>query len=215
MAMGDLIDLQMRRSRRAGAGSADPVYYFDVCCPMSYLAAERVERALGQIEWAAVDSSAIRDSSPVLDRDTRRAHAEMHAEALRLPLVWPDEFSDGGVRARRAAAFACELGAGGQFALAAARLAYCGGFDLDDPETLAEAAAASGVPLAPCLEAAGETWRDDELRECSRALWAQGVHELPAISIGEHWFGGITGLMAAGARLRQVGATQQPMAPVG
>jgi 2-hydroxychromene-2-carboxylate isomerase len=215
MAMGELIDLQMRRSRRARGAASDPVYYFDVSCPMSYLAAERVERALGQIEWVAIDSGTTRDTALAPDPDTWRAHAEMHAEALRLPLVWPDAFAEGGVRARRAASFACELGAGGPFALAAGRLAYCGGFDLDDPETLAEAAAASGVPLTPCLEAAGETWRDDELRECSRALWAQGVRELPAISIGDNWFGGITGLMAAGARLRDVAATQQPLAPVG
>ena len=78
---------------------------------------------------------------------------------MRLPLVWPEPFSDGGARARRAASFACELGAGAAFALAAGRLAYCGGYDLDDPEMLAEAAAAAGVPLTPCLEAAGETWR--------------------------------------------------------
>ncbi len=64
------------------------------------------------------------------------------------PLIWPEPFADGGVRARRAASFACELGAGAAFALAAGRLAYCGGFDLDDPETLAEAAAAAGLPLA-------------------------------------------------------------------
>jgi 2-hydroxychromene-2-carboxylate isomerase len=215
MAMGDLIDLQMRRSRRVTGASPDPVYYFDVACPMSYLAAERVERTLGQIEWVAIDASTLRDPSLEPDRETWRAHTELHAEALKLPLVWPETFSEGGTRARRAASFACELGAGAAFALAAGRLAYCGGFDLDDPEILAEAAAASGVPLTPCLEAAGETWRDDELRECTRALWAQGVRELPAISVGDHWFGAVTGLMAAGARLRHVGATLQPLAPVG
>src|ERR1700761_864907 len=215
MAMGDLIDLQQRRTRRAPHASADPVFSFDVTCPMSYLAAERIERALGQIEWVAIDAPTIRDTSLVADPDTWRAHAEMHAEAMRLPLVWPERFAEGGVRARRAASFACELGAGAPFALAAGRLAYCGGFDLDDPETLAEAAAASGVPLTPCLEAAGEVWRDDELRECTRALWAQGVQELPAIAIGDHWFGGVTGLMAAGARMRQVEAERQPLAPVG
>src|SRR6201996_4837686 len=197
MAMGDLIDLQQRRTRRAPHASADPVFSFDVPCPMSYLAAERIERALGQIEWVAIDAPTMRDPSLVADADTRRAHAELHAEALHLPLVWPERFAEGGVRARRAASFACELGAGAQFALAAGRLAYCGGFDLDDPETLAEAAGAAGVPLTPCLEAAGEIWRDDELRELGRTLWSQGVSELPVISVGEHWFRGVAGLMTA------------------
>ena len=221
--MGDVIDLQFRRNRRAkGISPASSVYYFDVSCPMSYLASERVERALGHVEWVAVDASAVVDPGsepdfglgvPALD-DTR-GQAELQAQALRLPLVWPEPFSEGGARARRAASFACELGAGAPFALAAGRLAYCGGFDLDDPETLAEAAAASGVPLTACLEAAGESWRDDELREIARALWAQGVRELPAIGLGEHWFGGVTGLMAAGARLRDFCTERQPLAPVG
>jgi 2-hydroxychromene-2-carboxylate isomerase len=212
MAMGDLIDLQLRRNRRAqGPSRETSAYYFDVSCPMSYLASERVERALGQVDWIAVDASAVVEpgsvpqcglGAPALD--DARAQVELHALRLRLPLVWPEPFSEGGARARRAASFACELGAGAPFALAAGRLAYCGGFDVDDPETLAEAAAASGVPLAACLEAAAESWRDDELRESGRALWARGVHELPAIAVGDHWFGGVTGLMAAGSRLRDV-----------
>src|ERR1700722_16871811 len=204
MTMGDLIDFQLRRARRAQVASPAPVYYFDVTCPMSYLAAEQIERSLGQIDWVAVDGSALRGSeSDAGNDDLTRAGAERHARALRLPLIWPEPFTDGGPRARRAASFACELGAGAQFALAAGRLAYCGGFDLDDPETLAEAAAAAGVPLTPCLEAAGEAWRDDELRELGRTLWSQGVTDAPVISVGEHWFSGVAGLMAAGAQLHQ------------
>jgi 2-hydroxychromene-2-carboxylate isomerase len=214
--MGDLIDLQLRRSRRAQAARPEPVYYFDVAGPMSYLAAELVERFLGQVEWVAIDGSAQRDAdTDIVDGELTHAAAELHARALRLPLIWPEPFSDGGRRARRAASFACELGAGAAFALAAGRLAYCGGFDLDDPETLAEAAAAAGVPLAPCLDAAGETWRDDELRELGRTLWAQGVSEAPVISVGEHWFRGVAGLRAAGAQVRQAVSTQRPLAPAG
>jgi 2-hydroxychromene-2-carboxylate isomerase len=214
--MGDLIDLQLRRTRRAKSACAEPVYYFDVTCPMSYLAAERVERLLGQIEWVAVDGAAIRGDQPGADNDEMtRTAAELHALALGVPLIWPEPFADGGVRARRAASFACELGAGAAFALAAGRLAYCGGFDLDDPETLAEAAAAAGVPLTSCLEAASEDWRDDEQRELGRTLSAEGVCEAPVISVGEHWFGGVTGLMAASAQLREAVSAQRPMAPAG
>jgi 2-hydroxychromene-2-carboxylate isomerase len=214
--MGDLIDLQLRRTRRAQVACPEPVYYFDVTSPMSYLAAERIERSLGQIEWVAIDGSVLRDAdSDVVDDELTRSAAELHARALRLPLIWPEPFSDGGTRARRAASFACELGAGAAFALAAGRLAYCGGFDLDDPETLAEAAAASGVPLKPCLEAAGEAWRDDELRELGRTLWSQGVTDAPVISVGEHWFSGVAGLMAAGAQLHQTASAQRPLAPAG
>ncbi len=55
----------------------------------------------------------------------------------------------GGCCARRA--YASTIGCGAQFALAAMRLAFCGGFDLEDPEILAEAAAAAGIPLAGLL----------------------------------------------------------------
>jgi 2-hydroxychromene-2-carboxylate isomerase len=212
--MGDLIDLQLRRTRLAQAAGAEPVYYFDVTCPMSYVAAERVERSFGRIECVAIDGSALRADTEIADPELTRAGAELHARALRLPLLWPDPFTDGGNRARRAASFACELGAGGAFALAAGRLAYCGGFDLDDPETLAEAAAAAGVPLTPCLEAAGETWRDDELRELGRTLWSQGVSDVPVVSVGEHWFG-VAAVIAAGAQLCQAVGGQRPLAPAG
>ena len=63
------------------------------------------------------------------------------AVELRLPLVWPDGFPVAAPSALRAAAYAAEIGAGARFALAASRLAFCGGFDLEDPEILAEAAA--------------------------------------------------------------------------
>jgi hypothetical protein len=71
--MGDLIDFQQRRARRAQVASPVPAYYFDVTCPMSYLAAERVERSLGQVEWVAIDGSALSgaDADVVADALTR------------------------------------------------------------------------------------------------------------------------------------------------
>ena len=116
--------------------------------------------------------------------------------------------------AQRASAFACEIGAGAAFALAASRLAFCGGFDLEDPETLAEAAAAAGVPLEECLSAAGEAWRDEELEANADLLRAHGITELPAIRIGDQWFEGEAGLLAAGARVTGPTAVQRLIAPV-
>jgi len=56
----------------------------------------------------------------------------------------------------RAAVHACDVDRGPAFVLAATRLAFCGGFDLDDPEVLAEAAAAAGLELDACLHAGGD-----------------------------------------------------------
>ena len=56
------------------------------------------------------------------------------------PTAAPD-----GRQAMRVAALAAEQDRAAPFVLAAGRLAFCGGYDLDDPETIAEAAAAAGA----------------------------------------------------------------------
>jgi 2-hydroxychromene-2-carboxylate isomerase len=222
--MGVLIDLTTRRAERDRRTlDLPPTFFFDVSDPLSYLTAEHVERHLGEVHWVAVDGSALSDGSP--DPDELRERAESRARQLRLPLVWPDTFPESTPCALRAAAYACELGAGAQFALAASRLAYCGGFELDDPEVLTEAAAAAGVPLEGCLEAAGERWRDDELTEMAHVLRAHEIHELPAIHIDGRWFAGdsaLAGVGAARVEPRQASGVRaqsrggrRPLAPVG
>jgi 2-hydroxychromene-2-carboxylate isomerase len=215
--MGDLLHFPTDRAERRTATSATPcppAFYFDVGDPLSYLTAERVERTLGAIEWVVVDGSALGDDGRAGRRELRML-AEERARALRLPLVWPDPFPAPAPCALRATAFACELGAGPAFALAMSRLRFCGGFELDDPETIAEAAAAAAVPLGGCLEAARETWRDDELRETARALSERGIRALPAFSAGGHWLQGEAGLCSAGMLLRDGAAPARPLAPVG
>jgi 2-hydroxychromene-2-carboxylate isomerase len=150
------------------------------------------------------------------DIEARREYAESQAQALRLPLVWPDSFPDLVPRAQRAAAYAVAIGAGPQFALAASRLAFCGGFDLSDPETLAEAAAASAVPLSTCLHAAGDPAWDEPLEATAHSLRLRGIRELPAFRVGRRWFEGGTGLLHAVAGLERTGSSARgPLAPVG
>jgi 2-hydroxychromene-2-carboxylate isomerase len=204
--MGQVIYLDERRGERSRTASmTQPLFFFDVSCPLSYLTAERIERKLGEVEWVPVDGASLGAAGgqepPARQADDHvlRSRADSCARALRLPLVWPDRFPGAARCAQRASAFACEVGAGAAFALAASRLAFCGGFDLEDPETLAEAAAAAGVPLEECLSAAGETWRDEELEANADLLRRHGITELPAICIGDRWFEGEAGLLAAGA----------------
>jgi 2-hydroxychromene-2-carboxylate isomerase len=226
--MGHVIYLDERRAGRSNKLlNILPAFFFDVTSPLSYLMAERVERKLGTVDWVAADGSRLRrirmeaaaggEGPGPAPAETRplRTRAEACARAMRLPLVWPDRFPGGSPCAQRACAFACELGAGGAFALAASRLAFCGGFDLEDPETLAEAAAAAGVPLEECLAAAGETWRDEELEATARHLHAHGVTELPAIRIDGRWIEGESGLLVAGALLNQAATARRSLVPVG
>ena len=222
--MGELIHLTARRAERDDRRpDALPTFFFDVSDPLSYLMAEQVERSLGEVQWVAVDGTALRDRAA--EQSGLREQAEARARALRLPLVWPDTFPASTPCALRAAAFACEIGAGPQFALAASRLAFCGGFYLEDPEALTEAAAAAGVPLDSCLQAAGEHWRDEELAEMAGVLHEHDIFELPAVAIGGRWFAGDAALQRAGAIAAEAQPTgaqhteprwnRRPLAPVG
>ena len=128
-----------------------------------------------------------------------RGAAQMHAQVNDLVIETLTEGvlvidRDGRVHAANPAADAI-LGLGLStltlpFALAAGRLAFCGGFDLGDPEVLAEAAAAAGVPLDECLAAAGDASRDEHLAAAGRRLHEMGARELPVLRVGRRLFSG-------------------------
>lgn len=205
--MGELIALAERRqSRSLRMPGSRLAFYFDLCCPFSYLAAERIERTLGEVDWVPASGDVLhrgmrgqvevgaKRAALKMAGDERleelRLRAERRAAELRLPLVWPDRFPAPVPGALRAAQCAAQTGAGARFALAAARLAFCGGFDLEDPEVLAEAAAAAGMTLEDCLAAVGNPALDASLCGTARELAAQGVRELPAVRVDSRLFAG-------------------------
>lgn len=209
--MGELIVLTEQLADRARPrAQARPAFFFDLACPFSYLAAERVERLLGGVEWVPV-------AGPTIDGNDAglRAAAEARAQELRLPLVWPDHFPAPTRGARRAAVRATQLGCGAQFALAAARLAFCGGFDLDDPEVVAEAAAASRFRLDECLAAAADEALDASLQATARGLIARGVDRLPAVRVGHGFFAGEALLSQAAAVSRAAAGFESSASPWG
>ena len=211
--MGELVSLRSRRlARTRPRAGTRPAFFFDVGCPLSYLASEHIERTFGELDWVPVSGTALRGELSEAEVAQLRHHAEEQADELRLPLVWPERFSEGAPRALRAAAYAAELGAGPRFALAAGRLAFCGGFALDDPETLAEAAAAAAIPLGACLEAAGDSRRDLGLEATAAGLRARAVRELPVMRSGERWFAGRHGWRVAATILRPAAPSRVPVA---
>ena len=194
--MGEVIQLHERRARRAGGPPRErsrAAFYFDLACPFTYLAAERVDRAFDEVVWTPASDGALRRTcladDAVAAAAVRRA-AEERAAELRMPLVWPERHPTEVAAAMRVAARAQESGRGAAFVLAATRLAFCGGFDLDDPEILAEAAAAAGVALDDCLAAAGDERRDGAIEHAGRALLAMGADRLPALRIGRALYWG-------------------------
>jgi 2-hydroxychromene-2-carboxylate isomerase len=195
--MGDLIVLTERLTDRLRLGrDGRAAFFFDPTCPFSYLAAERIERVLGEVEWVPTAALALGWGAGGEAVAAVRAEAERRAAALRLPLVWPERFPVAPAAALRAAAYASEIGAGARFALAASRLAFCGGFNLEDPEMIVAAAAAAGVPRDACLAATADQSRDGPARAAAHALSARGVRRLPAIRLGRRFYDGERALAA-------------------
>ena len=189
--MGELISLAERRAARAEA-HAPPVrprvtFFFDLASPWTYLAAERVDRCFADVRWQPAIGEALPSARELASQ--RRA-AEQRADELQLPLVWPEAQPAAGRSAMRVAALAAEHGRSAEFVLAASRLAFCGGYDIDDPEILAEAAAAADLGLDECLRAAGELRRDGPMEQAALRLLAQGADELPVLVVGRSLFCG-------------------------
>jgi 2-hydroxychromene-2-carboxylate isomerase len=208
--VGNVISLDgYRRNRQqppapADAGRAARVtFYFDLGSPLTYLAAERVDRLFGGVIWRPVLEEAMQPdpiSTPLV---------EERARSLGLPIVWP-ELDPHSIRpAMRVASLAAERGQAAPFVLAATRLAFCGGFELDHPEVLAEAAAAANLGIEDCLHAAGDIGRDGAMEEAGRKLLAQGADRLPVLRVGRSLFPGEDRIGEASAAAAQPARTRR------
>lgn len=170
--------------------------YFDLASPYTYLAAERAERLFAGLEWRPACADVLHYGE--FGAEGMRA-VSARAALLKLPLVWPDGYPYRVCGAMRVAALAAERGCEAAFVLAASRLAFCGGYDIDDPEILAEAAAAAGIGLVETLQAAGDVGRDGPIEELGRVLLAGGAQRLPALRVGRTLFCGEDRLLEAAA----------------
>lgn len=210
--MGDVTDLAAYRARGAArtqaAGRAgapmQAEFYFDLASPFTYLAAERVHRAFGTLAWVPACARVVRRDGRSLDRERRAADAR--AAALRLPLVWPERWPMDVAGAMRAAAHAAAEGRAAEFVIAASRLAWAGGFDLEDPGVIAEAAAAANLPPEASLLAARDARRDAAIESAAHAILAAGADRLPAFRVGRAVFAGEDRIAAAAAYARSSGA---------
>jgi 2-hydroxychromene-2-carboxylate isomerase len=190
-------------SRRGPRTSLRPAIYFDLASPYTYLAAERAERLFGGLRWLPAFSAQLAGGAAVDDRD--RALVAERAMLLGLPIVWPMGPPVRVVGAMRVAALAAEGRRGAEFVLAASRLMFCGGFDIDEPEILVEAAGAAGIELDEMLGAAGDAGRDAEIEDAGRRLVAAGADRLPVLTVGRRMFCGEDRLSEAAAAARAAG----------
>jgi 2-hydroxychromene-2-carboxylate isomerase len=164
--MGQIIELAQVRRRKAGT-----VFAFDLASPWTYLAAEAVAEDFPEARWAPALG---RHGEPCRDRP----RAERAARSLGVRFAWPSE-PPRGLLAARAASLAAEHGSAREFALAASRLAWGWGQDLDDHELIAQAAGIAELPLDAVLEATFDPRRDPHLRSAAHdgapALTTAGV----------------------------------------
>jgi 2-hydroxychromene-2-carboxylate isomerase len=214
--LGELISLAERRAARAAASAlrARPrvSFYFDLASPWTYLAAERVDRLFAEVHWRP----AMADALP-MDRgaEEERDAADERAALLRMPLVWPEAWPIAGLSAMRVATLAAERGRAAAFVLATSRLAFCGGFDVDDPEILAEAAAVAGLGLEECLQAAGDVRRDGPTEHAALRLLSRGADALPVIVVGRSLYCGEHRIAEAAAAASGRSLTTPPLRHLG
>jgi 2-hydroxychromene-2-carboxylate isomerase len=164
-----------------------------------------VDRAFDHVVWTPASDTILRGGTLASDPgalEIVRVAAEERARALRLPLEWPETFPAEVPAAMRVAAHAAASGRGAAFVLAAGRLAFCGGFDVDDPEILFEAAAAAGLGLDDSLRAAGDRGRDGAIEAAGSRLLAAGADRLPALRVGRSLFWGEEKVAEAAAAAR-------------
>jgi 2-hydroxychromene-2-carboxylate isomerase len=178
--MAEVIQLTQRRLQQqvsqVPATGGPTTLYFDLASPYTYLVAERVERHVGTAIWRPAVLS-----GPLARGEQMLADVQQRARVLRMPLVWPERFPLRVPSAMRVATYANEQGCGAAFAIAAGRLAFCGGFDLEDPEILADGAAAAGLDVDGALVAAREPRRDHQIQMAGRAVGHAGGALLPAL----------------------------------
>jgi 2-hydroxychromene-2-carboxylate isomerase len=188
-----------REQERAQGGHGPAAFFFALDCPVSYLVAERVERDFGEIAWMPTLAGVVAGDDSRAYARLRRAREE--ASTRRLPLLEPDGFPFDPRPAARAAVFAANCGAttGAAFALAAMRLAFGGGFDLSDPDVLAEAAAAAGMPVEETLSASEHSGYDAALEATANGLQCRGILEPPVVRICGRWFSSFEALAPSSA----------------
>lgn len=212
--MGVVISLsEARAAREAGLGIGSvaaeaedgaplarrpATIWFDLDSPLSYLAAERADRSLPGARWRPALEEIVTGRPPGGGM-AGMALAEQRAKELGIPLSWPARWPASGRAAMRVAALAAERGVGRQFALAAGRLQFCGGFDLTQADILAEAAAAAGLALQDALDAARDEALDGGLEAASKQLIREGATALPAFRVGRRLFCGEPSLVEASA----------------
>ncbi len=189
------------------ASAAQPVFYYDLGDPESYLVAERSSTVLSIVpEWEPVLAIDLGAVAAQVDRELiARLASERELQPLRWPPRWPPDTR----LAMLAATYAKHVGRVVAFSLAAFRQAFAGGRDLSERDTVLIAAAACELHPAALLKGVALRSVTHALEQATERARAAGVRSLPAVQVGDALFLGDAGLDDAASAL----ATMNSVAP--
>lgn len=178
---------------------AQPVFYYDLGSPESYVVAEQVMTALPTVpEWEPVLAADLPGPHTPSDRSVIEGWV---AELGLQPLRWPPGPAPDTRTAMLAATYAKHIGRAVAFSLAAFRQAFAGGRDLGDPDTVLIAGAACEMHPTALLKGIGLRSVSDGLAAAGARARGAGAHTVPAIEVAGTVYHGLDGLEAAAAAL--------------
>jgi 2-hydroxychromene-2-carboxylate isomerase len=172
-------------------GPAKHVFYYDLASPAAYLAAERVNHALGAVpEWVPIRG----EVGPFRCAEEIAAYREDVERAALVqglqPLRWPEPFPADSEWAMLVATYAKQIGRAVAFSLAAFRQAFAAGRDLGERDWVLVAAAAAEMHPAAVIKSAELRGTRRRLDEATAAARDAGVVDVPAIRVGDRVFHG-------------------------
>jgi 2-hydroxychromene-2-carboxylate isomerase len=186
-------------------------FYFDLQSPLAYLAAERVLHELpGPARWRPVlaqrlpgtpsfDAFRRREEHEILRAETERRAGELGVQ----PLRWPRRFPFDSSLAMRAATYAAAIGRAVPFAQAAFRQVFAGGRDLEQLDNVLIAAAACEMHPSAVKAALGRAALQRELDDATARAAAQGVRDVPTVTVAGRVFEGERALAHAAKFMRE------------
>ena len=187
-----------------------PVFYYDLGSPYSYLSAERLQGVLPVVPvWQPIllggiwQQSGGRSWGVTDEREGGQEEVERRAREYGLmPVRWPEGWPNNTLKAMRVATFAQSIGRAVAFSLAAFRQAFAGGRDLSEIDNILIAAAACELHPNAILKALETQSVKDKLRDATVEAYARGVRGVPTVAVGDRLFYGDDRLEEAASALR-------------
>ena len=187
-----------------------PVFYYDLGSPYSYLTAERLQGVLPVVPvWQPILLGGIWQQSGGRSWGVTDAREDGQKEVERrageyglMPVRWPEGWPNNTLKAMRVATFAQTIGRAVAFSHAAFRQAFAGGKDLSDVDNILIAAAACELHPNAILKALETQSVKDRLKQATAEAYERGVRGVPTIAVGDELFYGDDRLEEAASALR-------------